>query len=154
MDNVIFEKHLIVNKESILKSKKENFFKRSIWKYLLAAFLISFVFSDLVGNIFSTFLIVSIGLISFSYLLIHISSKKLSEKLGIDAKIKFNDEGINIYHSKVDLENQSIKWEEIYKIHETKKTLIIDFDKLKPHMLIFKKEELEKNEIDYLKQKR
>lgn len=149
----VFSKHIHLNHEGILNAKKKNFIGRSWWKYLLAAVLFTVAKPDFFGSSLKTFLGLFIILISISVFTIFVSAKFMANKLGLNVRIDFNEDDFLIEDLNQEGKEQLIDWKSVHKLKEFKSVFVIDLDKISPHLISIKKEELNEDEMNYFRSK-
>ncbi|TPN82876.1 hypothetical protein [Aquimarina algicola] len=115
-------KRMVINLKTILKAKLYFFLRRSIWRYMLGAFIFAYVSPIESLGIARSFALYFFGLIAFVLLLLLISAKIQAKKIRYDADVIFYEDHITITHRNKDLV-ETKDWSWIKKIDDQKDAL-------------------------------
>ncbi|GAB3637368.1 hypothetical protein GCM10027422_29580 [Hymenobacter arcticus] len=79
---------------NLLAGKLYNFRRRSLWRYLLGALLLSLARPALVGSFWPTLLVLAAGLVGLGLLVVVLSSYALRHNQQFEAEVTFRADGV------------------------------------------------------------
>lgn len=105
-------KRITIDYNSVLKAKIYFFFKRSIWRYLLAILVVAYIFPlNPPGFLLSGLIYFFAFIIVILVPLYHFSSVMLAKKIDFDADVTFSEANIVIAHkNKQSTETKDWSW--------------------------------------------
>lgn len=145
-------KRIVSNFDHMLKGKMYFFFKKSIWKYLIATLAIGFLAPLPTYNGITSFAIYFLGLMLILWPLLIVSAKVKGKKMEFDADIEFNDDNIIVKHrNKALVETKS--WDWIKKIDNRKDRFYFVLNERYRFGISIPKSSLKNEEVEFFERK-
>lgn len=147
------ERRIISSFEYILAAKLRSYFRKSIWKYLLASVLFSFATLGKLGGLIQGTLIIWSILIILTLLIIYFDSSRKAKDQLFDANVKFSEDEIIIDHLIGNKEREIRDWSWIKSIEITNSLIILKLDVNTDYSLFLDRRKLNENEVQFFQSK-
>ncbi|PKA96726.1 hypothetical protein B0O79_0365 [Flavobacteriaceae bacterium MAR_2009_75] len=145
-------KSVVSNFKHIMSGKMYFFFKKSVWRYLLATLMIAVVVPLKQYNVFISFLIYFFGLLLIVFPIMIMAASVQGKQMEFDAELTFSEEKITIRHRNKDLV-ETKDWNWIKKISATKDRFVLVVNQRQQFVISLAKDELTQAEIAFFETK-
>lgn len=130
---------------SLLAGKLYNFRRRSLWRYLLGALLLSLVWPELVSSFWPTLLVLAAGLVGLGLLVVVASSYALQQQR-FEAEVTFRADSL-LVHPASGAPPQTHPWQWVRQASETNQRFFLVVKPFPRLILLLDKHRLTDEEV-------
>lgn len=151
-NNKAFPNYFQTTFQHLLLGKLYNFRRRSLWRYLLAALLLSLARPALLGGFWQTWLALSLGLGALGLGVLFLSSYWQRHRTGLDAKITFRTDQIVVRPADAAQPAQTKDWRWILRADESGSHFFLLIGQVPRQYLLLRKAALTAAEVTTFRQ--